>query len=69
MTKKELVKAVARDGGLSQEEARMAVEAFTDNIVKHLAAGDRIVLRGFGEFRLHNGKVKFQASKSFAESL
>lgn len=46
----QLVQAIAERLGIDQEGADDIVVAFLDEIGAHLAAGDQVVLRGFGVF-------------------
>ena len=50
MNKTELVKKVADAAGLSQAEAKKAIDATTDVIKAALVAGDKVQLVGFGTF-------------------
>lgn len=49
-TQVELVKCVARRTGLTQAEARAAVQATLDVIAEHLAEGYGVILGNFGRF-------------------
>jgi DNA-binding protein HU-beta len=50
MNKTELVEAVASDSGLSNADARRAVESFISTVEKTLKKGDDIAITGFGKF-------------------
>jgi len=50
MNKTELVEAVAKDSGLSNGDARKAVEAFLGTVEKTLKKGDEVAITGFGKF-------------------
>lgn len=50
MTKAELVAAIADRSGLSQTQARAALEAFVDTVSTSLKAGEEVRLVGFGSF-------------------
>src|SRR3954454_10367421 len=50
MNKTELVEAIANDSGLTNADARKAVEAFISTVEKTLKKGDEIALTGFGKF-------------------
>ena len=50
MNKTELVEAVAKDSGLSNTDARKAVESLIGTVEKTLKKGDEIALTGFGKF-------------------
>ncbi len=50
MTKKELTQAVAAKTGLTDKEAKAAIEAMMDTIVDEVGARRTVTLRGFGTF-------------------
>ena len=50
MNKTELVEAIAQDSGLSNADARKAVESFITTVQSTLTSGDEIALTGFGKF-------------------
>jgi DNA-binding protein HU-beta len=50
MNKTELVEAIAQDSGLSNADARKAVESFISTVQSTLTQGDEIALTGFGKF-------------------
>lgn len=52
MTKTELIKAVAKDAGLTQANAEAAVKATFDTIAASLQKGDKVQLIGFGTFEV-----------------
>ena len=50
MTKAELIAAMADGAGLSKEQAKKALDAFTDSVTASLKAGQEVRLVGFGSF-------------------
>lgn len=50
MNKTELIKAVAEKAGLSQNDAKKALDATIATIADALAANDKVTLIGFGTF-------------------
>ncbi|MBN8552716.1 MAG: HU family DNA-binding protein [Caulobacterales bacterium] len=50
MTKAELIAAMADGAGLSKEQAKKALDAFTDSVTDSLKRGDDVRLVGFGTF-------------------
>lgn len=50
MNKTELIKKIADAAGISQVEAKKALEATTEAIKEALVAGDKVQLVGFGTF-------------------
>ncbi len=58
MTKKELIEQVARKAHLTKKGAEEAVDVFLDELGRVLAKGEKVVLSGFGTFRVINMKGK-----------
>jgi len=52
MNKTELVNAVAAKSGLTKTDAKKAVDATLDIIIKTLSSGDSVQLIGFGTFKV-----------------
>jgi DNA-binding protein HU-beta len=50
MTKAELISAMADAAGLSKEQAKKALDAFTDSVTSSLKSGNDVRLVGFGTF-------------------
>lgn len=50
MTKAELIAAMADQAGLSRDQAKKALDAFTDSVTKSLKSGQDVRLVGFGTF-------------------
>ena len=57
-TKDELVTIVALDAGISQLEARRAVESVFNRIMEAVANGNPAVIDGFGAFRAQQLRLK-----------
>lgn len=58
MTKNQLVDIVARKAHLPKKAAREAIDVFLDEIAKALSKGDKVVVSGFGTFRITTVKDK-----------
>jgi integration host factor subunit beta len=56
VNKSELVKTLAEDYNLSQDEAVAVVNTFFDSVREALVAGDRVEIRGFGSFKVKEYK-------------
>ena len=54
MTKAELIAAMADEAGLSREQAKKALDAFTNNVTASLKSGNDVRLVGFGTFAAVN---------------
>lgn len=50
MNKSELIAAMAENSGLSQADAKKALDGLTDAISNALQSGDNVALIGFGTF-------------------
>lgn len=58
MTKRQMFDQVARKAHLTKRAAEEAVEVFLDEIGRVLAKGEKVVLSGFGTFRVISMKGK-----------
>ncbi|MBX4205667.1 HU family DNA-binding protein [Candidatus Microgenomates bacterium] len=58
MTKKDLVEQVARKAHLTKRGATEAVDVFLNEVGRVLAKGEKVVLSGFGTFRVITMKGK-----------
>ena len=52
MSKSELVKALADQANISQDEATLVVNTFVDSMKDSLLEGGRVEIRGFGSFKV-----------------
>jgi DNA-binding protein HU-beta len=52
MQKTDFIVRVAEQTGVSKKTARQVIEAALDTIAQKLAAGEKVVLTGFGTFEL-----------------
>ncbi len=58
MTKKDLIIQVSRKAHLTKKAATEAVETFLNEVGRTLSKGEKVVLSGFGTFRVINMKGK-----------
>ncbi|MBP7118512.1 HU family DNA-binding protein [Candidatus Woesebacteria bacterium] len=58
MTKKQIIEAVARKAHLTKRGATEAVDVFLNEIGRTLSKGEKVVLSGFGTFRVISMKGK-----------
>jgi nucleoid DNA-binding protein len=56
VTKQQMFEVVARKAHLTKKGAREAIETFLDEIKKSISKGEKVVLSGFGTFKV--GRVK-----------
>jgi len=54
MNKMDIVTAVAKDAALTRKAADAATAAVLDAIAGALAAGDKVMIAGFGSFEIRN---------------
>jgi len=58
MTKKDLIDIVSRKAHLTKKAASEAVETFLNEVGRTLSKGEKVVLSGFGTFRVITMKGK-----------
>ena len=58
MNKTDLIAKVTKDAGLTKAQATKAVNAVIDGITEALKKGDKVILVGFGTFRVVNKKAR-----------
>lgn len=58
MTKREIVELVSRKAHLTKKAAEEAVDVFLAEVGRVLAKGEKVVLSGFGTFRVISMKGK-----------
>ena len=58
MTKKDMVSLVARKAHLTKKAAEEAIDVFLNEIGRVLSKGEKVVLSGFGTFRVISMKGK-----------
>jgi DNA-binding protein HU-beta len=63
MTKKDMINLVARKAHLTKKAAEEAVDVFLNEIGRVLSKGEKVVLSGFGTFRVISMKGKFTPGK------
>lgn len=69
MTKAELVEIIAKKSHLTKKAARECVDAFLDEIVKQINKGEKVVLSGFGTFKVAKVKDKKGRNPQTGEDL
>ena len=52
MTKKDIIRSISEDLGVSQQEAKVAVQKIFDTILETLVEEGRVELRNFGVFEV-----------------
>ena len=69
MNKTQLVEAIAQDSGLSQADARRAVESFVTTVENTLKSGDEIAITGFGKFSVSNRAARTARNPATGETI
>ncbi|QYF87884.1 HU family DNA-binding protein [Brevundimonas sp. PAMC22021] len=69
MTKLELIGRMAAAGGISREQAKLALEAFTDGVTESLSAGRDVRLTGFGSFVMAERKAGLARNPQTGETI
>ena len=58
MTKSQLSEKMAEIGGLTKKDAENALSSLLQAVQESLAAGENVVLVGFGTFEVHDRKAR-----------
>lgn len=58
MTKREIINLIAAKAHLTKKAAREAIESFLEEVTKALKKGEKVVLSGFGTFKVVKVKDK-----------
>ena len=69
MKKAELAHEVANNSKLTKQQAQIVVQTVLDSIVASLQSGERVVLKGFGSFRLRERKARVGRNPRTGESV
>lgn len=70
MTKSELIEKISRQQGqFSQKDVELAVNQILDSMIDSLSKGDRIEIRGFGSFSLHERRARIGRNPKTGEQV
>jgi nucleoid DNA-binding protein len=58
MTKSQILEVVAKEASLTKKASREAVDAFLNEVIRKLQKGEKVVLSGFGTFKVTKVKDK-----------
>ncbi len=58
MNKAELVDIVAKDAGTTKKDAEQVINKTMETIIKHVSAGEKVTLVGFGTFEARHRKAR-----------
>jgi DNA-binding protein HU-beta len=69
MTKTELIAAMAAAANISRDQAKLALEAFTDGVTASLSKGQDVRLVGFGSFVVVDRKAGISRNPRTGEAV
>jgi len=69
MTKAEIIEIVAKKAYLTKKAAAEAIDAFLNEIVRQINKGEKVVLSGFGTFKVNKVKDKKGRNPQTGEDL
>ena len=69
MTKAQIIEIVAKKAHLTKKAAAESIDAFLDEIVRQISKGEKVVLSGFGTFKLNKVKDKKGRNPQTGEDL
>ena len=69
MNKQDLIKKMASDAGITQEQARAALQSFEHGVAEALANGNEVKLVGFGNFKTSERKARTGRNPKTGEEL
>lgn len=58
MNKKELIDTVSQQRNITRKEAELLVDTVFDTITDSVVSGDKVLISGFGTFRVNNRKAR-----------
>ncbi|MCD7839977.1 MAG: HU family DNA-binding protein [Erysipelotrichaceae bacterium] len=69
MNKKELIDTVAQKKDLTKKEAESLVDAVFDTMTDSLLSGDKVLISGFGTFKVNDRKARKGVSPKTKEPM
>lgn len=69
MNKQDLIKKMASDAGITQEQARAALQSFEHGVAEALANGNEVKLVGFGNFKTSERKARTGRNPATGEAI
>jgi len=58
MTKSQLVEIISKKANLTKKLARTTIDAFLEEVIRKLEKGEKVVISGFGTFKVTKVKDK-----------
>lgn len=69
MTKAQIIEIIAKKAHLTKKASREAIDVFLDEIVRQINKGEKVVLSGFGTFKISKVKDKKGRNPQTGEDL
>ena len=69
MTKAQIIEIIAKKAHLTKKASREAIDTFLDEIVRQINKGEKVVLSGFGTFKISKVKHKKGRNPQTGEDL
>lgn len=69
MTKAQIVEIVSKKAHLTKKATRESIDAFLDEIIRQINKGEKVVLSGFGTFKISKVKDKKGRNPQTGEDL
>ncbi len=69
MTKAQIIEIIAKKAHLTKKASREAIDTFLDEIVRQINKGEKVVLSGFGTFKISKVKDKKGRNPQTGEDL
>lgn len=69
MNKQDLISKMATESGITQEQARSALQAFEHGVAESLAAGITVQMVGFGTFKTSERKARTGRNPQTGEAI
>jgi len=69
MTKTQLIEIIAKKAHLTKKAAAESIDAFLDEIIRQITKGEKVVLSGFGTFKISKVKDKKGRNPQTGEDL
>ncbi|NMB57265.1 HU family DNA-binding protein [Candidatus Beckwithbacteria bacterium] len=58
MTKSDIIEVVAKEANITKKAAREIIDAFLSEVIRNLKKGEKVVVSGFGTFKVTKVKDK-----------
>ena len=69
MNKKELVETVSKERNLTKKDAEILVDTVFDTMIESILEGDKVLISGFGTFKVNDRKARKGISPKTQEEM